>query len=346
MNILKKLMICFLIYLLPASVLGNMAKPWVDGSQHSVIFGSKNTVVKREIINIKLVKEPVDQFYFAEYKIKYFIHSDEKQSLPLLFLALNLSDEREITVNSRPTSTHQLDFEKNNYPFIEKKSNGMFLKYAADSEISVNPNDLIYFSADMEKGDNVIEVKYNAFLQYNTFGFIRKYDLEYSLYPSKFWKSFGAIEVNLMMDDNAEIKDSNLGDYKIKNNLAQWIIKPGNHENIEIKIYERTSLISKILIFLDPFGIAVLGLIVLSFIHFRWLQNNPRTYILALGIILVPILFYVIYFLSYDLIDFSLGKKNTKHGYVFFIVITYPILLLTYWFGMWMIRKKIKAKNI
>ena len=61
------------------------------------------------------------------------------------------------------------------------------------------------------------------------------------------------------------------------------------------------------------------------------MKKNSKTYVLVLGIILVPILFYVVYFLSYNLIDFSLGKEHTRHGYIFFIVLTYPILLLFYW---------------
>ncbi|MNK38948.1 hypothetical protein D3C87_575490 [compost metagenome] len=345
MNLIQKLNVSFLLCLFPLLVFGNMAKPWVDGSQHSVLFGSSNAVVKREIIDIRLIKEPIDQFYYAEYKIKYFIHSNEKQTLPLVFLALGISDEKEIKINNRSASIQKLDFEKNNYSFIEKKSNGMFLKYSKNSEIIVNPEELIYFSADLEKGENVIEVKYDAFLQYNTFGFIRDYELEYSLYPSKFWKSFGPIEVNLRIDDDAEITESNLGDFDIKNNLAKWTIKSGNHENIEITISEKTSILSKVLMFIDPLGIAFLGLIGLFFINLKLLKRNPKTSIFVLGIILVPILFYVIYFLSYDLINLSLGKKHTKHGYIFFIVFTYPFLLLIYWLAMWLIRKKIKTQS-
>lgn len=345
MNLIQKLNVSFLFCIFPLLVLGNMAKPWVDGSQHSVLFGSTNAVVKREIIDIRLIKEPVDQFYYAEYKIKYFIHSNQKQTLPLVFLALGISDEKEIKINNRSASIQKLDFEKNDYSFIEKKNNRMFLKYSEDSEISINPEELIYFSADLEKGENVIEVTYDAFLQYNTFGFIRNYELEYSLYPSKFWKSFGPIEVNLRIDDNAEITKSNLGDFDIKNNLAKWIIKSGNHENIKIRISEKTSILSKVLMFINPLGIAFLGLVGLFFINLKLLKKNPKTYIFVLGIILVPILFYVIYFLSYDLINLSLGKEHTKHGYIFLIVFTYPFLLLIYWLAMWLIRKKIKIQS-
>ena len=345
MNFIQKLNVSFLLCIFPLLVFGNMAKPWVEGSQHSVLFGSSNAMVKREIIDIRLIKEPVDQFYYAEYKIKYFIHSDEKQTLPLVFLALGISDGKEIKINNRPALIQNLDFEKHDYSFIEKKKDAMFLKYSEDSEVRVNPEELIYFSANLEKGENIIKVNYDAFLQYNTSGFIRNYKLEYSLYPSKFWKSFGRIEVNLKIDDDAEITESNLGDFDIKDNLAKWIIKSGNHENIKIVISEKTSILSKILMFSNPLGISFLGLIGLFFINLKLLRRNPKTYIFVLGIILVPILFYVIYYLSYDLINLSLGKKHTKHGSIVFIVLTYPFLLLIYWLAMWLIRKEIKTQS-
>lgn len=320
----------------------NMAKPWMDGSEHSVLFGAENASVTSEIIRIHLVREPMDGYYFARYTIRYHINSQQKQTLPLLFIAVNLHGDQQIKVNNRSTPILALDFEKNNYSFIKKTVVGTFVKFDVANEIPVNQNDLIYFSAGLEKGDNVIEVKYDAQLQYNTFGFIRNYELEYSLSPSKFWKSFGSIEVNLILDHHLEFKKSNLGKETFENNTVKWTITPQNRENIAITISEKTSFISKVLLFLDPFGISVISLVIMFIIHLRLMKKYPKKYVLILGIILIPILFYVIYFLSYDLIDFSLGKKHTKHGYVFFFVLTFPILLLIYGILMWWIYKRRK----
>lgn len=340
---MKKLLLLLLIF--PMFMFGNMAKPWADGSEHSVIFGAENASVTGETINIRLVKEPVDGYFFAAYTIRYHINSELKQNLPLLFIAINLHDDKLITVNNRLTKILPLDFEKNNYSFIKKTAAGTFVKYDVANEIPVNQNDLIYFSADLEKGDNIIEVKYNAQLQYNTFGFIKNYEVEYSLAPSKFWKSFGPIEVNLTIDDQLEFKKSNLGEEKVENNTVKWTITPQNRENIAITIAEKASFISKVLLLLDPFGIAVIGLLAMFFFHLKLMIKLRKNYVLILGIILVPVLFYVIYFLSYDLIDFSLGKKHTKHGYVFLYVVTYPFLLLIYGAVTWFIYKRGKVNE-
>lgn len=325
-----------------------MAKPWNDGSEHSVLFGAENASVTRETIDIRLIKEAAENHYFARYKIRYIINSQQKQTLPLLFVAINLFDNSEIKVNNRLTKIQPLDFEKNNYAFINKTDAGTFVKYDRSNKMPVNQNHLIYFAAELEKGDNVIEVSYEAQLLHNTFGFIKKYELEYSLAPSKFWKSFGPIDVKVTFDDELEFRKSNLGKAKEDKNTLKWTITPQNRENFIILITEKTSFISKVLLFLDPFGISFIALLAMSFVHLRLMRKHPKTYVLILGIVLVPILFYVIYFLSFSLIDFSLGKDYTKHGYVFLYVVTYPLLLLIYGVLMWMLYKRRKAnlKNL
>ncbi|MGI9653516.1 hypothetical protein [Chryseobacterium sp. RLHN22] len=339
---MKKL---FFLLLFPLLLFGNMAKPWMDGSQHSTLYGVGNASVKSEVIDIRLVKEPVDEIYFADYTIKYRVYSPQKQTLPLLFIAINLYDNTEVKVNGVSKKIELIDIEKKKYPFIQQNETGFFVQYSHSDKVSVDPNSLLYFSADLMEGENIIEVKYEANLEYNTYGFIKDYKLKYSLYPSKFWKSFGPIDINLILDNGVEFKDSNLGDEKKEKNILKWKIDPQNQENMTIEVSEKPSFISKILLFLNPFGIAILSLIAMSFIHFKLMKRNTKMYILVLGIVLVPILFYVIYLLSFDLINFSLGKRFTKHGYVFLYVVTYPILLLFYWILMLLIFRRIKRNQ-
>lgn len=339
---MKRILLILLLF--PILMFGNMAKPWMDGSQHSVLFGG-DASVKKEIINIRIIKDSLHEIHYANYSIKYHIYSPRKQTLPLLFVAMDLFGNQQIKVNNRLIKIEPLDFEKKTYPFIKKNTNGTFITFDGKQEYYIYQNDLIYFSADLEKGDNIIEIQYDANMEYNTYGFIQKYKLEYSLSPSQYWKSFGPIEVNLILDNQVDFKESNLGQEKESNQILKWTITPQNRDKIEIKLSEKTSFISEVLLTLDPFGIAILSLVVMFFVHLKLMKKNSKTYVLVLGIILVPILFYVVYFLSYNLIDFSLGKEHTRHGYIFFIVLTYPILLLFYWILIWQIHKRRKAKQ-
>lgn len=188
----------------------------MDGSQHSTLYGVGHASVKSEVIDIRLVKEPDEGIYFADYTIKYRVYSPQKQTLPLLFIAINLYDNTEVKVNGVSKKIELIDIEKKKYPFIQQDETGFFVQYSHSDKVSVDPNSLLYFSADLVEGDNIIEVKYDANLEFNTYGFIKNYKLEYFLYPSKFWKSFGPIDINLILDDGVEFKDSNLGDEKKK----------------------------------------------------------------------------------------------------------------------------------
>lgn len=324
------------ILLFPLLIFGNMAQPWVDGSEHSTLYGAKNCQVINENIFIHLIKQ--DDVYIAKYKIKYIIHSNVNQTIPLLFIGIGLSEEKLVLVNNKET--------------LLKKyivNNNSEISYSKNDNISVNKDDLIYFEANLTKGENTIIVEYNASLEYNTIGFIRTYKLKYSLYPSQFWESFGDITVKLFLDDNLKIKSSNIGEPKIEDNTVNWVIKTIEKDTIELEITRKISRISEILLYIEPFGIAIACLILMFLYHLKILikkhkQKNFKNIILYSGIIIIPILHYVIYFLSFDLIDFSLGQKNSKHGYVFLYLFTLPILILLYGIIMWIINRVLKSK--
>lgn len=324
------------ILLFPLLIFGNMAQPWVDGSEHSTLYGAKNCQVINENIFIQLINQ--NDIYIAKYKIKYVIHSNVNQTIPLLFIGIGLSEQKLVLVNNKETSLKKYSVNNNSE-----------ISYSKNDNLSVNEDDLIYFEANLTRGENIIIVEYNANLEYNTVGFIRTYNLKYSLYPSQFWESFGDITIELFLGDNLKIKSSNIGEPKIEKNIANWVIKTIKKDTIELEITKKTNLISDILLFIEPFGIAVISLFLMFLYHLIVLnkkhkQKNFKNIILYSGIIIIPILHYVIYFLSFDLIDFSLGQKNSKHGYVFLYLFTLPILMLLYGIIMWIINRMIRSK--
>ncbi len=315
-----------------------MAQPWVEGSKHSTLYGAKNCQVINENIFIKLTKSE-DDIYFANYKIKYTIYSEVNQTNPLLFIGIGLSNKKTVRVNNNESKI-------NGYG----KSDALNIYYSKNDSLSVNKDDLIYFEAKLNKGKNTVYVEYDADLEYNTRGFIRTYRLEYSLYPSKFWKSFGIINIEMLLGDNLEVASSNIGQPEIKNDTAHWVIKNIKKDTIELEITKKTTILSDLLLILQPFGISILFLVVMFVYHRKLLiekhkqKNLKYKSILSLGVLIIPILYYVIYFISYSLIDFTLGQANSKHGYVFLFVFTLPILMLVYGILMWIIDRKLKSK--
>ncbi|MFZ4399202.1 MAG: hypothetical protein ACOYO1_04135 [Bacteroidales bacterium] len=308
-----------------------MAKPWIDGAEHSILYSTENCVVKHETILIKLKKN--EGVYYANYKIKYIIYSDANQTIPLVFLGIGLSTKKEIRINDISTKTIKLN---ENESFLKKINNSFEVKFSKDNSLAANIEDLIYFEAKLNKGENTIYIEYDGNLEYNRYGFIKNFKLKYSLYPSRFWKSFGNIELTVDLGDNLNLITTNLNNPIIEKNIVKCNIIHINQDDIEITFTNKITSFSKILLFLQPFGIALILLIIMSFVNFSLIRNrrikfNTKYNIyLPLGITITPIVFYVVYFLSFKLIDYSLGLENSQHGYVFLIIITYPILLLIY----------------
>lgn len=314
-----------------------MAEPWVYGAKHSTLYGARNCQVNNENIFIEFINS--NDAYLAKYKIKYTINSDVNQTIPLLFIGLGLRENKLITVNNELAKIQNYETESSSE-----------IRYSENDALSVKEEDLIYFEAKLNKGKNTILIEYDADLEHDRYGFLKTYKLKYSLYPSKYWESFGTIKLEIFLDDKVEINSSNIGEPKIENNIAKWEIKDITIDEIEIDFSTKPNFFSRLLLFIQPIGISILSLLLMSFLHIKLLkqkykqQNTIFKHILYLGILIVPILFYVIYFTSYDLIDLSLGQHNSKHGYIFLFIFTMPLLMLIYGRIMYVIDKKLKSK--
>lgn len=333
---MSKIIACLLLVIFPFFLHANMAQPYFAGALNASIYGNKNYSVSKEVIDIDIRKDSIENNLISVFKVHYTIQSPGRSNIPLLFLALYRSDTHVIKVNgktiyNKPLSTQNLK----QFPFIsrlktENNEADYTITYAENEGISVRLDDLIYFEAPLIEGENEVYVEYESNFGFQTYGFLKNYTLEYSLYPSQFWKSFGPIHVNLHLNGLAELTKSNLGKAKIENDIAKWTLQTADHD-IDIIINHKTNLIGKLLLFLHPFGIACLFLVGMALLHTRLYQRyqNYKNWVAWLGIIFIPALFYTVFLLSFDLIEWVLGY-HAKHGYVFLYVITYPVLVLLY----------------
>ncbi len=326
------------LFILPLFLFGNMADPTAHGSKVSTLYGVSNCVVSKENISIKLLySNDNSDSYIAKYKITYFIDTKVDQKIKLLFIGLDLYNRQKVRVNNQVVKTKNYDLD-----------DSQEISFSLNESIDVNEDDLIYFEANLKKGKNIIIVEYDAKLEHNRFGFIRNYKLNYLLYPSKFWESFGTIKLDLELDKNIEIISSNIGNPKIENNVAKWQINEINVDTIQLVISNKVSLLSKILLYIKPIGISIIALFIMFIINLKLfvLNDNYKNfkYIIPLSTIIVPILFYYIYFKAYDLIDYCLGQEKSKHGYVFLFVFTLPLLMIIYGLILHFINKKYKKE--
>ena len=329
-----KCLLLFISFFLSVSIAtANMGVPYREGSTHSAIYGRDCCVVSREKINIDIHnRTDYENRLYAVFHIRYNIESDKEQTLPLLFIGKSLSQTKHIIINQRPITSVSIDsLSLSRYPFLSKDSiNGFYYaQYTADEKVPVELDELIYFNAPLQKGSNTIVVEYEADFVYNNYGFTDDFQVTYSLYPSRFWKSFGPIELNLNLNNFAEVTESNLGKANIHEDTYFWEI---NDLELDIKIIinYKFSWLAKALLVISPAGIALFAALVLFYLHYRWMnQTKRRTLIKWLGIFLVPIFSIIIFLLAYPFIDYVMGQQS-KHGYVFLVVLYYPAAVLCY----------------
>ena len=342
---MKKKFLFLLILFFPLSLFSNMASPYIDGSLPSSMYSIKDCRVSKEKIVVKILKG--DEGYYAHYHVIYQIISDVEKEVPLVFVGRQLYANQKILVNN--VTVEQIDIDKKSKSFIQKNLNRFELKFVEHESYEVQPDELIYFKAKLRKGENLIIIDYDAQLAQNRFGFERKFTLEYSLYPSKFWKSFENVEFLLEPSDEINVESSNAGGFTKIDNAYVWKIK--NFDNdLKIEFTPQYNWFQTMLLTLQPMGIALIFAFISGFIHWKLLKNRKEKYpkkynwLVPFGILVVAILFYTVFFLSYDLIDWVLNQKS-KHGYYFLlIIITIPFFLLIYGFLTWFADVQIKKR--
>lgn len=342
---MKKLQL-LLFLILPLFLFSNMANPWMEGSAHSGIYSLKNCKVEKEFIHIKLVKG--DEVRNAEFTVTYFIGADADKKVPLVFIGLGLSGTANVVVNG--IDAEQKDLKTNEQSFLRENLNGYNIKFSEKDNHAVSIDDLLYFQANLKKGKNKVVIRYEASLSYDRRDFIKEYKLQYSLYPSKFWDSFGPIEVTLESVNDVELIKSNLGNPTIKNNNYTWAITDKS-KDIEMEFSPKYSWFVQFLTTIGPFFIACIVSLILLFFHIKILKNRRKKHPLKynfwvpFGIILNCIIFNATFIFSFDLLDWLTDKTHQGY-YILAVVVFVPGFLLIYGFLIWFIDRNFKAKMI
>ena len=322
----------------------NMANPYTEGSIHSGLYSIKNCSVEKEFIQIKIVKG--EEETEAQFTITYYINSDSDKLVPLVFIGIGLYGSSKVLVNGKEEEQREINPKKES--FLKENLKGYAIQFTAGDTYDVEVDDLVYFNAQLRKGKNVVVIKYSAQLEYNRRDFIKKYNLEYSLYPSNFWESFGPIHVTLEPVDEVDLLNSNLGEATIKNNTYSWTITD-NSKDISLDFSLKYSWFTKLLIGLSPFGLACLISAIFLFLHAKLIKKRrlqfPHKYNfwVPVGIILNCLVFNSVFIFSFDLLNWL--TTDTKSGYYLLAVFVFvPLFLIFYSASAWIFDRYVKRK--
>lgn len=343
---IKYLYTFFLVFLFTLMARANMAKPYIEGMEHTAVYGSQHCKVRHENIVIDIRESKAEHILYGIFKVQYHIESETDQDLPLLFLAKGLYSTKRIIVNNKSVEPDTINPETvSRYPFIHKGNqyNPYYITYSKGNDIPADLKDLVYFQAALKKGDNVIYIEYSGDFTFRTYGFLKNYQVNYSLYPSQYWKSFGDINLELHLNGLAELTHSNLGKPLQSNQILQWTLR-STTEDIALIINHKTSWFAKLLLFIQPIGIALLALLLMVVLHIRLLRTSRyHKLVFWSGTLLSTAVFYTVFFCSYSWIDLVLGS-HSRQGYIFMFIFTLPIFAIVYGLILFIWNKHVKAR--
>lgn len=358
---IRKLIFTLLSTLWSLNSFANMSQPYTNGDDTSVIFGSRDCSVDKEHILIEFTpyKNPIypesNVKWIAKYKITYHITSEKDGKLPLLFIASDYNPEMMTKILSNGKNMPFQTFNKDNlseFPFLKTHDSlpRVDIDFNGDgmARYSVSPEELIYFSVDLNKGENVVYVEYNAFFSENVRGFGQKYNLRYNLYPSQFWKSFGEIQIEVKMPKDITFfpnRSYNITDVSVKNNILRC--KTNISEEAFVLFFEKKyTWWQEALTYIGPFGYAVIAALIVMYFEARWLIKKHSYWVLWLGSLVAMAVHYFAFLYAHDLIHFILGDGGKGDGYAVLYFIFLPIALGIYMAILLSIVYYIRGKRI
>jgi len=340
----------------------NMGSPYLQGTNLSTAFSSKDIEIRKELIYITIDQD----FQKAKYIVDYFVYTEtEGNQIPLMFVAIDYSDNFKIWVDGvvvalksvpkeyvhiaqSPFSNFAGSFQK---PTNEADPEFVTVKWGENSNSTYNFNDLKYFEVNLSKGEHKIRVEYEATPYVDRHDWVKDYSYIYSLSPASFWKSFGTLEVSLKIIGNNPNVYTNIGVPTQDTDTAKvWKFSKLPAEYISINFKPQISSFAKTLIKISPFYLTLVFGMILMVLHFYWIvsfrKKNPeakRSWVVIAGSIIVPLVSLLFFIFSFGWIDSLIGDAASQfHGYTFMVILFYPVLLAVYWLIAWLIDKMTK----
>lgn len=354
-------LLIFLFSLISQVGLANMASPYLDGTRSASAFTSRDIDVLEELIHISIDQD----FRRATYRVEYLIHTDTAGlQIPLLFLAEDYEEDFKVWVDGNRVLILDIppDYQMisdslttqfaNSFQSSNDRTETRVIHWQKNWGSTHYLQELKYFEVDLTKGQHRIRVEYEASAWRDISDWVTKYSFRYALAPAKYWRSFGKLEIQLDAAAVGEPISTNLGKPHRGNlrEIASWTFSSLPADYIEINHQPKISTFAGFLIVIGPFGLTLGFAVLLTLLHIWGIRRFRKRYparryswVVIVGSFLVPLLSFLFYMESYALIDAAIGPAaGGYHGYIFLVIIFYPVVLLFYWLIMRWVDRRLK----
>lgn len=348
----KIIALTIILLLATLALSANMANPFGPHSITAQLVPSGKAKVLRERIDIQLVQDTLDYDYQSQFNIEYIIHAEENMDFPLVFLALNLDRLDNVTVNQKEIKSIPLDQKNPKLPFLRFKDGYYEISYGNAEWEQINLNDAFYFTAKLHKGENSIKIQYRAFMRYDRRDILTKYEIEYLLFPSKYWSSFGPIDLYLHTGNKMKVYTQNLGVPKQQTDtLIHWTIESvGKQDSFKIEVEGKTTFLANAILWISPELLALISSLVLFYFHIRYIYKKYKTgryrYALLIGNLIVPASFNIFCWFWTGLANYMINGifEHNARGFILLFIFSIPLYYIFYDLILFVIDRSIRIK--
>jgi hypothetical protein len=328
----------FFLLLYTAVNWANMASPLREGTITGSPFSSADVDILYEKINISMDKDA----QLARCTVNYFIKADQPgMQIPLLFYAMDLDGDFVVTLDNKPVRILVLDKNisfacfTNNLNIFKNTRDFTVLLPDRGSDSKPYPLDALkYFEMKLSAGTHHVQVTYNVTLWSDRSDWLLETSFRYSLFPAKYWKSFGTLDISVT--DASMPVSLTTGHLKppgkVENLETVWHFDslPGDYLKLEWK--PKISTAAQYALDFGPLGFTSVGSIFMAVFFRMLLGNKPSAASINLSSLLAPFFVILVYMSSYDFIDSLIGIwASRNHGYTFFAMFFYPFLIPLFW---------------
>lgn len=350
---IKATIFCLLFVIFCTQSHANMASPYMQGTVMSEAYSSRHMDILHEQIKITHL-----DVYQAKFTIVYTIKSDRSGwSVPLIFDTMtdrySEDGEFKVWVDDKEFSVYKI-------PSSYEEKESLRWMDSLDYHFSYSQNDvpnligLKYFEAQLPEGIHTIKVEYTALAGQNLWGSIKEFYYTYNLKPASYWRSFGSLDIEIDATAlNGEYRVNFAGTDSIPPGaVSHWHFTQLPQDEFSIAFIPRISKFAQIFNSIGPDVLTFLFSVLFTILHilfilkYRTAHPNQRySLVVIIGSIFLPIIFCLIFMLSFSLIDLVIGEfASGRHGYTFLIFFIYPVLMPIYWVIMWLIDRSKKKK--
>ena len=238
---------------------------------------------------------------YAALSARYKVQAEQDGRAAFFFMASDSAQQKvQIRVNGALVTPTPLDPAKD-YSFLLREGSSIdsslvyySVKFAEHYTVPIRElNDVVYFQADLKKGENSIETQYEAALDRSGRGFLNDFSLHYHIPEPKEAKNYPRTTVAMQIDNELRLINTSIEKCLDKGeNTYLW---QATHKDMEQGLYwyfnKRLTSTEQFLLDIGPIGLGLVLISIVISVHLYYLRKRSYTFWDVVGI---PFLFCIL----------------------------------------------------